>query len=224
MEGFLVVLAFLALFMLGFPVVLAIGIPCVVYIFANDLPIDLVAQRTLYALDSFPLVAVPGVPVRRQPDEQRGHLTVHLCVRRHGRGPHAGRARAGQHLRQPDLCGHVGVGAGRHRRTRAHRDRRDAQERLFGAVRGGGDELVGHRRPDLPAIDSADHLRDGDRRFGDPAPARRHRAGPAVRRHADADDRGGSRIGASIRAPRAGRAVPSCGAISSRRSRRSSRR
>ncbi len=45
--------------MLGFPVVLAIGIPCVVYIFANGLPIDLVAQRTLYALDSFPLVAVP---------------------------------------------------------------------------------------------------------------------------------------------------------------------
>jgi tripartite ATP-independent transporter DctM subunit len=59
MEGFLVVLAFVALFILGFPVVLAIGIPCVVYIFANGLPSDLVAQRTLYALDSFPLVAVP---------------------------------------------------------------------------------------------------------------------------------------------------------------------
>jgi tripartite ATP-independent transporter DctM subunit len=59
MEGFLVILAFLALFMLGFPVVLAIGIPCIVYILGNDLPIDLIAQRTLYALDSFPLVAVP---------------------------------------------------------------------------------------------------------------------------------------------------------------------
>ena len=59
MAGFLVVLAFLALFVLGFPVVLAIGIPCIVYMFANGLPIDLVAQRTLYALDSFPLVAVP---------------------------------------------------------------------------------------------------------------------------------------------------------------------
>jgi tripartite ATP-independent transporter DctM subunit len=58
-EGFLVILAFLALFILGFPVVLAIGIPCFVYIFANGLPIDLIAQRTLYALDSFPLVAVP---------------------------------------------------------------------------------------------------------------------------------------------------------------------
>jgi len=59
MEGFLVVLAFLMLFMLGFPVVLAIGLPCVAYIFIHDLPLDLVAQRTLYALDSFPLVAVP---------------------------------------------------------------------------------------------------------------------------------------------------------------------
>jgi tripartite ATP-independent transporter DctM subunit len=59
MTGFLVIGAFLALFMLGFPVVLAIGIPSVVYLVANGLPLELVAQRTLYALDSFPLVAVP---------------------------------------------------------------------------------------------------------------------------------------------------------------------
>src|SRR3954470_12764008 len=59
MDGLLVVLGFLVLFMLGFPVVLAIGLPCLAYTFAKDLPLDLVAQRTLYALDSFPLVAVP---------------------------------------------------------------------------------------------------------------------------------------------------------------------
>jgi tripartite ATP-independent transporter DctM subunit len=59
MEGYLVIFGFVALFVLGFPVVLAIGIPCFIYIFAKGLPIDLVAQRTLYALDSFPLVAVP---------------------------------------------------------------------------------------------------------------------------------------------------------------------
>jgi tripartite ATP-independent transporter DctM subunit len=59
MEGFLVVLAFLLLFTLGLPVVLAIGLPCITYILANGLPVDLIAQRTLYALDSFPLVAVP---------------------------------------------------------------------------------------------------------------------------------------------------------------------
>ena len=59
MNGLLVILAFLGLFMLGFPVVLAIGLPCVVYLLANGLPLDLIAQRTLYAMDSFPLVAVP---------------------------------------------------------------------------------------------------------------------------------------------------------------------
>lgn len=59
MTGFVVIAAFVALFMLGFPVVLAIGIPSVVYLLVNDLPIDVIAQRTLYALDSFPLVAVP---------------------------------------------------------------------------------------------------------------------------------------------------------------------
>ena len=59
MEGFVVVFAFVALFVLGFPVVLAIGIPCIVYILTKGLPVDLIAQRTLYALDSFPLVAVP---------------------------------------------------------------------------------------------------------------------------------------------------------------------
>ena len=59
MNGFLVVAAFLGLFLVGFPVVLAIGIPSVVYLLLADLPLDLIAQRTLYALDSFPLVAVP---------------------------------------------------------------------------------------------------------------------------------------------------------------------
>lgn len=59
MAGFIVVAAFVALFILGFPVVLAIAIPCIVYVLANGLPLELVAQRTLYALDSFPLVAVP---------------------------------------------------------------------------------------------------------------------------------------------------------------------
>ena len=59
MYGFMVVFAFVGLFVLGFPVVLALAIPCVIYVLLNDLPVDLVAQRTLYAMDSFPLVAVP---------------------------------------------------------------------------------------------------------------------------------------------------------------------
>jgi tripartite ATP-independent transporter DctM subunit len=57
--GYLVIASFLTLFLLGFPVVLAIGLPCLAYLFINGIPVDLVAQRMLYSLDSFPLIAVP---------------------------------------------------------------------------------------------------------------------------------------------------------------------
>jgi tripartite ATP-independent transporter DctM subunit len=57
--GYIVIGSFLALFLLGFPVVLAIGLPCLAYLFINGIPVDLVAQRMLYSLDSFPLIAVP---------------------------------------------------------------------------------------------------------------------------------------------------------------------
>lgn len=59
MTGYLVIASFLCLFLIGFPVVLAIGLPCLVYLFANGIPADMVAQRMLYSLDSFPLIAVP---------------------------------------------------------------------------------------------------------------------------------------------------------------------
>lgn len=57
--GFLVLGGFLVLFLLGFPVVLAIIVPSVVYLLANNVPLDVVAQRLQYSLDSYPLVAVP---------------------------------------------------------------------------------------------------------------------------------------------------------------------
>ena len=57
--GFAVVIAFLALFMLGFPVVYAILLPSIAYVIIEGLPLGLLTQRVTYALDSFPLVAVP---------------------------------------------------------------------------------------------------------------------------------------------------------------------
>ena len=57
--GFAVLLAFFVLFVLGFPVVFAILIPSIAYIAWSGVPLATVAQRVLYALDSFPLVAVP---------------------------------------------------------------------------------------------------------------------------------------------------------------------
>jgi tripartite ATP-independent transporter DctM subunit len=50
---------FTAAFMLGWPVVLAVMIPAVAYVLLNGFPIELIGQRMSYALDSFPLVAVP---------------------------------------------------------------------------------------------------------------------------------------------------------------------
>jgi tripartite ATP-independent transporter DctM subunit len=57
--GFLVVAAFMALFLLGFPVVYAILLPSIAYVLIEGLPYGLLTQRITYALDSFPLVAVP---------------------------------------------------------------------------------------------------------------------------------------------------------------------
>ena len=57
--GFVFIAFFLALFMLGFPVVYAILLPSVAYVLIEGLPFGLLAQRITYALDSFPLVAVP---------------------------------------------------------------------------------------------------------------------------------------------------------------------
>ncbi|NIA69904.1 TRAP transporter large permease [Pelagibius litoralis] len=57
--GILVVVAFLVFFIAGFPVVYAILLPAIGYILIEGLPLGLLAQRITYALDSFPLVAVP---------------------------------------------------------------------------------------------------------------------------------------------------------------------
>ncbi len=57
--GLAVLLAFFILFVMGFPVVFAILIPSVAYIWWAEIPLATIGQRVLYALDSFPLVAVP---------------------------------------------------------------------------------------------------------------------------------------------------------------------
>ena len=46
-------------FFFGWPVVLAVMIPAVALRLLNDFPLELIGQRMVYALDSFPLVAVP---------------------------------------------------------------------------------------------------------------------------------------------------------------------
>jgi len=57
--GLAVIVAFVGLFCWGVPVVYAILIPSIIYVLIEGLPITLLASRVVYALDSFPLVAVP---------------------------------------------------------------------------------------------------------------------------------------------------------------------
>jgi tripartite ATP-independent transporter DctM subunit len=57
--GLAVIIGFAALFIWGVPVVYAVLIPSIVYVLIEGLPPTLLASRVVYALDSFPLVAVP---------------------------------------------------------------------------------------------------------------------------------------------------------------------
>lgn len=57
--GIAVIIIFISLFMLGFPVAASILIPCVGYILLEGLPLEMIAQRMQYALDSYTLAAVP---------------------------------------------------------------------------------------------------------------------------------------------------------------------
>jgi len=52
-------LAFLVLFSVGFPVVVAMMLPSIYYILANGFPLDSAAQRLIFSVDSFTLVAIP---------------------------------------------------------------------------------------------------------------------------------------------------------------------
>ena len=49
--GLVLIAVFFALMLMGFPVVLSIAIPSIVYVFAYGFPIELISLRVHYALD-----------------------------------------------------------------------------------------------------------------------------------------------------------------------------
>jgi len=57
--GIAVILIFLILFIIGFPVAVSILVPCIWYILSKGLPLEMIMQRMQYALDSYTLAAVP---------------------------------------------------------------------------------------------------------------------------------------------------------------------
>jgi tripartite ATP-independent transporter DctM subunit len=57
--GLIVIILFFLLMLLGLPVVASIAIPSIAYILINGIPIELISLRIQYALDSYPLLAIP---------------------------------------------------------------------------------------------------------------------------------------------------------------------
>lgn len=57
--GTLVLVGFLILFALGFPIALCMGLPAVIYILLNGFPIEMIATRVANSFQSFTLIAVP---------------------------------------------------------------------------------------------------------------------------------------------------------------------
>lgn len=57
--GIVLIVSFFILMLIGFPVVIAIALPAIVYVFANGFPVELISLRMHYALDSYPLLAIP---------------------------------------------------------------------------------------------------------------------------------------------------------------------
>ena len=127
--------AFTAFFLLGWPVVLAVMIPAVVYVLWNGFPIELIGQRMAYALDSFPLVAVPVFIFVGNLMNQSGITEVIYRFATTLVGARPWRARPGQHRRQPDLLRHERRRARRHRRPRPHRGQGHGLARLQARVR-----------------------------------------------------------------------------------------
>ena len=123
--GIAVLAVFFVLFAVGFPVVFAILIPSLAYIWWEGIPLATIGQRVLYALNSFPLVAVPVFIFVGNLMNAAGITRSHLSFRQYARGPAAGRARAGEHRWQPDFFRNLRSRACGRRRHRPDRDQGD---------------------------------------------------------------------------------------------------
>lgn len=53
-------LSFIALIFLGFPIAFSLGVSSLIYIFAKDISLTIIAQKMYAGIDSFVLVAIPG--------------------------------------------------------------------------------------------------------------------------------------------------------------------
>ena len=198
-----IIAAFGLFFLLGWPVVLAILLPAVAYLFLNDIPIALIGQRMSYALDSFPLVAVPififvGNFMNQAGITERIFRFADTLV---GRVPGGlGQVNIFASLIFSGMSGAALADIGGLGRIEV---KAMTEHGFKPRVRRRADLRLGGGRPDLPAEHPAHHLWLDHERLDRAAPAGRHRARPDLRGAADDHRRDPRHAGATF--PRAER-------------------
>jgi hypothetical protein len=80
--AYLLITLFLILMVLRVPIAFSMAISAVTYLFVMGMPLDIVALRMTYALDSFPLLAVPAFMLAGNLMNGSGITDRSTCLRR----------------------------------------------------------------------------------------------------------------------------------------------
>ena len=173
---------FLVLMCLGLPIAASLGLAAGAVILWYDLPLSVIAQRTVNSLELDAVARRADVHLRGQHLQYRRHHAASVRLDPHAGRPHSRRPRLCDDPHTPGLLRHFRRGARRHRRARQHPDPHDAPAGLQGRIL--RRHLHGglYARSDLSAFDPARHLRDHRRNL--------RRAADAGRHHPGAGDRG----------------------------------
>ncbi len=59
MSGGMIILLFMIFILSGLPIAVSMGLPAAIYLLISGIPISVMVQRMVAALNSFPLLAVP---------------------------------------------------------------------------------------------------------------------------------------------------------------------
>ena len=116
------VVLFLLFVVMGLPIAMAMGLAAGAVVWFFDMPLAVLAQRTINSLDSTPLLAVPMFIFAAAIFNNTGITTQLFDFMPHADRPHPRRPRPRHRGHAPGVLGRVGRGAGRHRRARQHPD------------------------------------------------------------------------------------------------------
>ena len=166
MISLMTVAVFLVLLVLGTPIAVSLGLAATMIILAVDLPLQVIAQRTVNAIDSLPLLAVPLFIFGANLFNASGLTDRIFDFARLLIGHLRGGLAQVTIIANLVFSGISGAAFGRHRRPGRGSDAADETPGLRARVRGRRDHRRGHHRTDLSAQHSDHHLRHGGRAFG----------------------------------------------------------